>query len=77
MYYITNAGYVGTLCTSTDYTLVCQVLPLQKIELVGLLEDETHSVLSSVLMEGGTQAIDQIFANVCAETGGIHVFYTC
>ena len=37
---------------------------LQKIHLVTLLENDTHPVLSSVLMDGGIQAIDKIYSEV-------------
>ena len=35
-----------------------------RLNLVPLIKDNTHSVLSSLLMEGGLQAIDKISSDV-------------
>ena len=39
-------------------------LPVHKLTLVCLLEDDAHPMISSVFMDGGMQAIDKMFKDV-------------
>ena len=65
------------------YTYLIQAPVIGKLNLVPLLEEESHPILSSALMEGCMQAIDEISSDVsvvchCMQIQSkLHIYSPC